>query len=39
MVYEEDQTAELVIDGDLITGKHPGMIEEFVKTFVEQIEA
>ncbi|MCT0255005.1 MULTISPECIES: DJ-1/PfpI family protein [unclassified Synechocystis] len=39
VVYEGDQTAELVIDGDLITGKHPGMIEQFVKTFIEQIEA
>lgn len=39
IVYDGDQTAELVIDGDLITGKHPGMIELFVKTFVEQIEA
>lgn len=39
VVYEEDQTAELVIDGNLITAKHPGMIEQFVKTFVKELEA
>lgn len=39
VVYEGDQSAELVIDGDLITGKHPGMVDRFVETFVNQIEA
>jgi len=34
----DDQTADLVIDGNLISGKHPGMVEEFMKTFVEEIE-
>jgi protease I len=38
VVYEGDVTADLVIDGDLITGKHPGVVDEFMTTFVEQIE-
>jgi protease I len=38
VVYEGDVTADLVIDGDLITGKHPGIVDEFMAAFVEQIE-
>jgi protease I len=38
IVYEDDVTADLVIDGDLITGKHPGMVEEFMAVFVQEIE-
>jgi putative intracellular protease/amidase len=38
IVYEQDGTADLVIDGNLITGKHPGMVDEFMKVFVEEIE-
>jgi len=34
----DDQTAELVIDGNLISGKHPGMVDEFMRVFVEEIE-
>ena len=39
VVYENDVTVDLVIDGDLITGKHPGVIEQFVQVFVKEIEA
>lgn len=39
VVYEGDVTADLVIDGDLITGKHPGIIEQFVQVFVKEIES
>lgn len=38
VVYGEDGTANLVIDGKLITGKHPGMVEEFMVAFVNEIE-
>lgn len=38
IVYEGEGTAELVIDGDLITGKHPGCIDRFVEVFVAEIE-
>jgi putative intracellular protease/amidase len=39
VVYEGDVTADLVIDDNLITGKHPGIIEQFVQVFVREIEA
>lgn len=38
VVYEGDVTADLVIDGNLITGKHPGTVDQFMEAFVEQIE-
>jgi protease I len=38
IVYDGDVTADLVIDGNLITGKHPGMVEEFMAVFVQEIE-
>ena len=38
VIYEEDETAQLVIDGNLITGKHPGMTDQFMKAFVKEIE-
>ncbi len=38
VVYDENGTAELVIDGDLISGKHPGMVDRFNEVFVTEIE-
>lgn len=38
VIYEGDVTADLVVDGNLITGKHPGVVEKFMEAFVEQIE-
>lgn len=38
VVYENDVTADLVIDGNLITGKHPGVVDEFMTAFVTEIE-
>jgi protease I len=38
VIYEGDVTADLVIDGNLITGKHPGMVDQFMETFVQEIE-
>ncbi|MBP1157317.1 MULTISPECIES: DJ-1/PfpI family protein [unclassified Paenibacillus] len=38
VVFEGDQTQELVIDGNLITGKHPEVVETFVRVFLEEIE-
>lgn len=39
VVYtEDDETADLVIDGNLISGKHPGMVDEFMVAFVQEIE-
>jgi len=39
VVYEGDQTVDAVIDGDLISMKHPGVVDKFVETFVNEIEA
>jgi putative intracellular protease/amidase len=36
--FEGDETKALVVDGDLISGKHPGMTDQFMETFVREIE-
>ncbi len=39
VIYEpDDVTADLVVDGNLITGKHPGTIEIFLTSFLEEME-
>lgn len=38
VVYDGDATADLVIDRNLISGKHPGVVEQFMEAFVEEIE-
>ena len=38
VAYEGDGTAALVVDGDLITGKHPGVTEQFMAAFVQEVE-
>lgn len=38
VVYGTEGTLDLVIDGGLITGKHPGMVEDFMTTFVREME-
>lgn len=37
VVYEGDFTADLVVDGNLITGKHPGVVDRFMETFVAEM--
>ena len=39
VVYDGEATSELVIDGDLISGKHPGMVARFMDTFRAEIVA
>ena len=39
VVFEGDQTADIVVDRDLITAKHPGVLGKFLDTFVHEIEA
>ena len=39
VVFEGDQTADIVVDRDLITAKHPGVLEKFLNTFLMEIEA
>jgi len=38
VVYDGDETAELVIDRNLISGKHPGMVDKFMEVFLREIE-
>jgi putative intracellular protease/amidase len=37
VVYEGDQTATIVVDGNLITGKHPGTIDAFLTAVLEKL--
>jgi protease I len=39
VIFDAEGTVDLVIDGDLITGKHPGMIDSFLQAFLHEIEA
>jgi putative intracellular protease/amidase len=39
VVFDGNQTADIVVDGDLITAKHPGVLDKFLDTFVGEIEA
>ncbi|MFN6569556.1 DJ-1/PfpI family protein [Dendronalium sp. ChiSLP03b] len=38
VIYDNDVTADLVIDGDLISGKHPGVVDRFMEVFLNEIE-
>jgi putative intracellular protease/amidase len=38
VVYDGDVTADLVVDGNLITGKHPGVVDQFLDAFLAEIE-
>jgi protease I len=38
VVYDGDEAAELVIDRNLISGRHPGVVDQFMEAFVHEIE-
>ncbi len=38
VAYEGETTADVVVDGDLITGKHPEGVDQFMEIFVREIE-
>ena len=38
VIFDGDQTTDLVIDGDLITGKHPGVTDMFLAAYIGEIE-
>lgn len=40
IIYDEEkeQTADIVIDGNLITGRHPGIVDLFVETIIKEVE-
>jgi len=37
IVYEGNQTAAVVVDGDLVTAKHPGFTQQFMERFVAEL--
>lgn len=39
VMFEGDGTADLVVDGNLITGKHPAVTERFMETFIKEMES
>jgi protease I len=39
VVFGEEGTADLVVDGNVISGKHPAVVDRFMETFVREIEA
>lgn len=38
VVYGDEGTADLHVDGNLVTAKHPGVVEGFLRLFVNEIE-
>lgn len=39
VLFENDGTADLVIDGNLISAKHPAVTDRFMDAFIREIEA
>jgi protease I len=38
LVFYDDQLIDTYVDDNLITGRHPGVVEAFMKTLLEEIE-
>ena len=38
VIFEGDVTADIVVDGNLISGKHPGVTDKFLNVFLTEIE-
>jgi len=39
VIYEGDATADLVIDGNIVSAKHPGVTQKFMEAFIQEIES
>jgi putative intracellular protease/amidase len=39
VIYDGDQTVDVVVDGDLISGKHPGVIDQYLEVFLKELNA
>ena len=37
IIYEGEETAATYIDGSLISGRHPGVVEEFMQVFLAEV--
>jgi putative intracellular protease/amidase len=38
LIFDGNQLIDTYVDGNLITGRHPGVVEEFMQTFLEELE-
>ncbi len=38
IVYEGEETAATHVDGNLISGRHPGVVEEFMQLFLQELD-
>jgi putative intracellular protease/amidase len=38
VIFSGDQSTDLVVDGNLITAKHPAVTQQFMETFLKEIE-
>jgi len=38
LVYDGNKLADTHVDGSLITGRHPGVVEEFMNTFLGELD-
>ncbi len=38
IVYGKDRVADVVVDKNLITGRHPEILDQFMQTLIEEIE-
>jgi len=39
IVYEGDETADIVVDGTLVSAKHPGIVDAFMERFVKEMRS
>jgi len=37
VVFDADQTAETVVDGGLVSARHPGVVDRFMEVFLEEL--
>ena len=37
VVFDGDQTAETVVDGGLVSARHPGVVEQFMRVYLEEL--
>jgi protease I len=38
LTYDGNKLKDTCVDGNLITGRHPGVVEEFLRVFLKQLE-
>jgi len=38
LVFDGDKLVDIYVEGNLITGRHPGVVEEFMQVFLKELE-